>query len=59
MNISGMGGHGLMEVLQAHKAKDFLHPLRRQRRATDNAHEECCLEGCSIQEIANYQCQTE
>ena len=57
-NLSGMERNTMREVMEAHKANNFLHPLRRLRRATDNddAHEECCNEGCSIKEIAEYEC---
>ena len=46
-------------TLEARNAYNFLHPLQRHRRnvvENDDANEECCHEGCSIHEIAEYRC---
>ena len=46
-------------IMPEKAAKNFLHSLRkrsRTRRASTSAVEECCLEGCSIEEITEYHC---
>lgn len=41
-------------------ATSFLHKngktLPRRRRAAASAIEECCIEGCTLQEISEYKC---
>ena len=48
-----------MDSLEPTKANDFLKASKRMRRGVgsrDNMVEECCREGCSFYEIAEYQC---
>ena len=45
--------------MTAQKANNFLKSTSRhmlKRRSLDNAVEECCYEGCSIEEVSEYKC---
>ncbi|XP_057314422.1 uncharacterized protein LOC130655661 [Hydractinia symbiolongicarpus] len=46
------------DFIKPNDALQFLHPLHRKRRQTDNlnAHEECCIETCSLEEVNEYPC---
>ena len=43
-------------VVDSREANRFLTILGRVRRYADNADEECCNEGCSYNELAEYTC---
>ena len=42
------------ELLGEEVANDFFHI--DDERFEDDVHEECCMERCSVQEIAEYSC---
>ena len=46
--------------MSAEKASSFLKSITSnhvlKRRSLDNAVEECCNEGCSIEEVSEYKC---
>ena len=47
--------------MSAQKANGFLeslsnHVLKRSSNGKDNAVEECCYEGCTIEEVSEYPC---
>ena len=47
--------------MSAQKANGFLeslpnHVLKRSSKGKDNPMEECCVEGCSLEEVSEYPC---
>lgn len=43
------------DLMDTRKVNDFFH-TKDPQVMYDDAHEECCLEGCSVQEIREYPC---